>query len=207
MKYITGIILLMLLAGCETKYNIVDTGLASGDHTDKTMYEYLKSDSYNWDSIRLIIERAELTDLFEGRREGYEQFTFFGPVNHSIRRWMKDNDYDKVSRIPLRTCREMVMRHIVKGKRLMLDDIPFGTHGNGSQPGTGGMVLTGEMDNDFWIYAFRGSYNEVPGIGAVELYILSLTGDRLRIDIATSNLEMKNGTVMALNGTYLFGTL
>lgn len=206
MKYIIGIIIILTFIGCQTKYNIIDTGLANGKF-DGNMYEYLKSDSYNWDSIRLIIERAELVDLFEGHREGYEQITFFGPVNHSIRRWMIENDYNKVSKIPLKVCREMVMRHIVKNKRLMLDDIPIGTHGNGSEKGTGGMDLTGEIGNAFWIYAFRGSYENVPGIGALEVYILSLTGDKLRIDVATTNLEMNNGTVMALNGTYTFGTL
>lgn len=206
MKYITSLIVILTFIGCQTKYNIIDTGLANGKF-DGNMYEYLKSDSYNWDSIRLIIERAELVDLFEGHREGYEQITFFGPVNHSIRRWMRENDYDKVSKIPLKVCREMVLRHIVRNKRLMLGDIPPGTHGNGSEKGNGGMDLTGGMGNDFWIYTFRGSYNEVPGIGALEVYILSLTGDKLRIDVATTNLEMTNGTVMALNGTYLFGTL
>lgn len=206
MKYITGILFLLTAISCQTKYNIIDTGTANGKF-DGSMYEYLKSDSYNWDSIRLIIERADLTDLFEGQREGYSQITFFGPVNHSIRRWMIENDYSKISRIPLKVCREMVMRHIVRNQRLMLNDIPIGTHGDGSEQGTGGMILTGEMGNPFWIYAFRGSYEEVPGIGALEIHILSLSGDKLRIEVATTNLEMNNGTVMALNGTYLFGTL
>lgn len=206
MRYIMSIIVILTFIGCETKYNIIDTGLANGNFKGN-MYEFLKNDSYNWDSIRLIIERAELVDLFEGQREGYEQITFFGPVNHSIRRWMIENDYDRVRKIPLKVCREMVMRHIVRNKRLMLDDIPLGTHGNGSEPGNGGMYLTGEMGNQFWIYTFQGSYNEVPGIGALEIHILSRTGDKLRIDVATCNLETTTGTVMALNGTYIFGTL
>ena len=53
-----------VLSSC-TKYNFDDTGLANGKH-DMTMWEYFKSDSYNWDSLRVMTERAGLVSLFQG---------------------------------------------------------------------------------------------------------------------------------------------
>ena len=78
-------IVLLLIGGCSTNWNFENTGLAK-EHFDGNMYEYLRSDSYNWDSIRLIIERAELVPLFEGK----DPITFIGPTNHSVRKWMND---------------------------------------------------------------------------------------------------------------------
>ena len=52
------IVLLGLLVssfvGC-TKYNAVDTGLAQKKFPGN-MYEYLHSDSYNWDSLLMFID-------------------------------------------------------------------------------------------------------------------------------------------------------
>ena len=65
-KLLVTMIVLLLIGGCSTNWNFENTGLAK-EHFDGNMYEYLRSDSYNWDSIRLIIERAELVPLFEGK--------------------------------------------------------------------------------------------------------------------------------------------
>ena len=95
-KLLVTMIVLLLIGGCSTNWNFENTGLAK-EHFDGNMYEYLRSDSYNWDSIRLIIERAELVPLFEGN----DPITFIGPTNHSVRKWMNDkfinciNDIDK----------------------------------------------------------------------------------------------------------------
>lgn len=50
----------LLLAGCDNNY--IDTGLADGDH-DCSMYDYLLSDHSNWDSLVLVIQRADLVEL------------------------------------------------------------------------------------------------------------------------------------------------
>ena len=50
-----GIILVLLsLFSCETKYNYIDSGLANG-RFDGTMYDYLHSNSYDWDSTLLLV--------------------------------------------------------------------------------------------------------------------------------------------------------
>ena len=72
------IVLLGLLVssfvGC-TKYNAVDTGLAQKKFPGN-MYEYLHSDSYNWDSLLMFIDYLGLEEYFTGKKAGYEEITF-----------------------------------------------------------------------------------------------------------------------------------
>ena len=112
-KLIIGLLLATFWA-CNTKYNYIDTGISDGVH-DCSMLEYLKGDSYNWDTIVRVIERAGLTSLFEGEGPG-EQITFLGPTNHSIRNWMYDSAYIDVNSIPADTCKQLVLRHVTKGR-------------------------------------------------------------------------------------------
>lgn len=124
MKYIIFMAIFFLLMSCNTKYNIIDTGVANGKF-DGNMYEYLQSNSYDWDSTRLMIEKANLVDLFEGKRAGYEQITFFGPTNHSIRRYMIKEGISSVAEMDEEFCYKAIMECVVKGKH-MRDDIPRG---------------------------------------------------------------------------------
>lgn len=222
MKYIVFIGILFLLASCNTKYNIIDTGLVNGKF-DGNMYEYLQSNSYDWDSTRLMIEKADLVDLFEGKRTGYEQITFFGPTNHSIRRYMLDNKITSIAEMDKDFCYEMIMKCVVKGKH-MRDDIPSGKPAvneteyndwNEDEPGeesdkyqgTGGVIFTGETGNRFWTYSFQESYNQVAGVGAIVLYIVSLETGGTKIDVASTDIEPTNGVVHSLHYNFTLGDL
>lgn len=205
MKFILAIIILVTLFSCETKYNIIDTGLANGDH-HCSMYEYFKGDPSNWDSTRLMIDRAGLRDLFEGDHPDYDSITFFGPTNMPIRRWMIVQNYKKISDIPVEICKQEILRHVVKGIYLR-DDIARGVKGSGSEIGTGGQILTGGIGNEFWIYSFRETYYNVPDAGTVNLYILSLSDSRMKIDVASTNIRTYTGIVHSLSDYYTFGTL
>ena len=72
------------------------------------MYEYLHSDSYNWDSLLMFIDYLGLEEYFTGKKAGYEEITFFGPTNHSIRRKI----YDKFTWSP--TWQKVYVYHSVK---------------------------------------------------------------------------------------------
>lgn len=239
MKYIVFIGILFLLASCNTKFNIIDTGFVNGKF-DGNMYEYLQSNSYDWDSTRLMIEKADLVDLFEGKRTGYEQITFFGPTNHSIRRYMLDNKITSIAEMDKDFCYEMIMKCVVKGKH-MRDDIPSGKpavnetddndwsdddwtddneedndwnedeeepgEGSDKYQGTGGVVFTGETGNRFWIYSFQESYNQVAGVGAIVLYIVSLETGGTKIDVASTDIEPTNGVVHSLHYNFTLGDL
>lgn len=205
MKFILAIIILVTLFSCETKYNIIDTGLANGDH-HCSMYEYFKGDPDNWDSTRLMIDRAGLQELFEGDHPEYDSITFFGPTNMPIRRWMLVQKYKKISDIPVEICKQEILRHVVKGIYLR-DDIARGVKGEGSKIGTGGQILKGGIGNEFWIYSFREAYYGVPDAGTVNLYILSLSDSKMKIDVASTNIRTYTGIVHSLSDYYTFGTL
>ena len=101
-----GVILFMMLAlGSCTKWNYHDGGLSYGIH-DCSMWEYLHTQPYDWDSTIIMIEHAGLKELFEGQGE-HEQITFFGVTNLSILNYMLQNEYKKVTDIPVEDCKNI----------------------------------------------------------------------------------------------------
>ena len=204
MKNIGIILVLLSLFSCETKYNYIDSGLANG-RFDGTMYDYLHSNSYDWDSTLLLVERAGLEDLFQGKQAGYEKITFFGPTNLSILRWMIEQGYNAVREIPEATCRELILRHIVAGIHWR-DDIPRGEQGLGETQGKGGEVFTSAFGTKFWVYSFQDTYHDIPDVGPVYLYVTSFD-TRTQIDVASTDIETDNGVVHSLNYSYTFGQL
>ena len=141
-KLLSSIIVVMIclgLAGCDTKQNWWDSGISSPYH-DCSIMDYLRSDTANWGLTVVLIERAGLTPLFEGKDENYPEITFFAPPSFSILRhvWDEASGKDTGNQRPLTEeeknhperlvqaldpdwCREMVMRHVVKGKFLKAD--------------------------------------------------------------------------------------
>jgi len=75
-----GLLLLFvsLLCSCDTKQDWYDSGICSPYH-DCSIMEYLRGDTANWKLTVELIERAELTDLFEGNDPNYKEITFFAP--------------------------------------------------------------------------------------------------------------------------------
>ena len=71
-KILLAISIVLTIVSCTTDYNMNNTGLANGKF-DGTMYDYFHSDSYNWDSLIIMIDRDGLQDLFNGEVEGYEE--------------------------------------------------------------------------------------------------------------------------------------
>ena len=180
-KLLVTMIVLLLIGGCSTNWNFENTGLAK-EHFDGNMYEYLRSDSYNWDSIRLIIERAELVPLFEGK----DPITFIGPTNHSVRKWMNDKFI------------KIVKDHLFAGK-ILRDDIPQGKY----LTQEGGDVYTTLSGKSIWMGLFYEDYGNVVEGGVRVIY---LKGD-VTIDIASSNIQPTNGVVHSLSYNYVLGGL
>ena len=124
MKYILlSIFTIGILTSCDPKSNYIDTGISNGKH-DCSMLEYFHTSSYNWDSLLVMIQHAELESLFEGREPGYEQITFWGPTNHSIRRYMLDREITRISDMSKTFCKQIILMHVVK-KRIMKDEMNF----------------------------------------------------------------------------------
>ena len=205
-KILLAISIVLTIVSCTTDYNMNNTGLANGKF-DGTMYDYFHSDSYNWDSLIIMIDRAGLQDLFNGEVEGYEEITFWGPTNNSIRRWMLEGGTGvpkRVKDLSPEECRKYVMAHVVKGKT-MLNDIPRGTINMGSV--SGGMTMYGEDNkNEMWVYTEQLPYNGVIDVGAVIIKIRSMR-TLVDIDIASCNIEPTTGVVHSLHPNYTLGEL
>lgn len=69
------LVLWVVFTGCDNDF-YHDSGLADGKH-DCTVWEYLQTDHYNWDSVIVMIEHAGLKDVFDGTNPGFQQITFF----------------------------------------------------------------------------------------------------------------------------------
>lgn len=205
-KILLAISIVLTIVSCTTDYNMNNTGLANGKF-DGTMYDYFHSDSYNWDSLIIMIDRAGLQDLFNGEVEGYEEITFWGPTNNSIRRWMLEGGTGVPKRLKdlsPEECRKYVMAHVVKGKT-MLNDIPRGTINMGSV--SGGMTMYGEDNkNEMWVYTEQLPYNGVIDVGAVIIKIRSMR-TLVDIDIASCNIEPTTGVIHSLHPNYTLGVL
>ena len=200
-KILLAISIVLTIVSCTTDYNMNNTGLANGK------FDYFHSDSYNWDSLIIMIDRAGLQDLFNGEVEGYEEITFWGPTNNSIRRWMLEGGTGVPKRLKdlsPEECRKYVMAHVVKGKT-MLNDIPRGTINMGSV--SGGMTMYGEDNkNEMWVYTEQLPYNGVIDVGAVIIKIRSMR-TLVDIDIASCNIEPTTGVVHSLHPNYTLGEL
>lgn len=114
-----------IATGC-IQDNFWKSGVSNG-RFDGSLLEYMDAPghSYDWDSTVLMVRHAgeAMVRLFEGNDPDYPEITFFGPTNHSIRRYMLENDIERVEDMDPAWCAEVLKRHIVKGK-IYRADVP-----------------------------------------------------------------------------------
>lgn len=202
MKKIIYIVVLCLTLGMMsscTDYNFDDTGLANGKH-ETSMWDYFKTDSYNWSMLCEMAERAQLVSLFQGTSQYGKDFTFFGPTNHSIRRYLYKNGMTNVSEIPVSDCKKFILNCLLPHKHIMLDDFKTGTKSSdASNPiGKGGETFTMASGEKLWIYTFRESYDGVPNAGPLQIYLVSPTTTKTT-RVASCNIETQTGVVHSLD--------
>ena len=208
-KHITkGAIVVMVLCLCYcTKYNYINGGTANGIH-DCTMWEYFHTNSYDWDSTVVMIEHAGLKSLFDGTGE-YKQITFFGLTSNSILRYMLENNYERVTDIPVGKCQDIIQK-LVAPKRIMLNDVP---RGNRIQSGGGIESAFVEYDGlvfdcirgSLFLWTQRMAYNDIEDTGEIALYIASRNQDGTRNErVASTDIQTTNGVVHSLNYDFRF---
>lgn len=194
-----GVILLVAMASC-TKDGFTKTGISNG-RFDGNMLEYMRAHSYDWDSTVLMVEHAGLQSIFEGD----EKITFFGPTNHSIRRYMLQNGIERVSDMDAEFCRKTLLRHVLKGK-IMREEFPRGKYIQGKIVGEGGDIYTMMDGNEIWAFTRKGEYNDVAEMGATLLYVTSKEAAK-RITIASCDIEPDNGVVHSLGYDFTLGEM
>lgn len=197
---------LPLFISCDTKQDWIDTGVASPYH-DCSIMEYLRGDKYNWELTVEMIERAGLTDIFEGTNSDCKEITFFAPPSYSVLRYLWDNDMEAVSELSPEFCREMLLKHIVKGK-ILKSDIAYRNPDyliiDSKQNGGTEIVCLG--GNVLKAYVDKSSYNGVPDVGPETMFLYSLS-IRDNVPLATPDIQPLNGVVHALNYNYVLGKI
>ena len=207
LKYIfMGICVLVTFAACDTKQDWIDTGVASPYH-DCSIMEYLRRDKYNWELTVEMIERAGLTDLFEGNDPDYEEITFFALPSYSVLRYLWDNDMETVNELTPEFCREILLKHVVKGKVLKSGIAyrnPDYVITDAKQDGGTELVCLG--GNRLKAYVDKSSYGGVPDAGPETMYLYSFSV-RDHVPLATPDIQPLNGVVHALNYNYVLGRI
>lgn len=208
MKMVVKIVIIVLvfaITGC-TKFDFVDTGIADGRH-NTTMWEYFHTDSYNWDSLIVMVKHVDasfeaeikLQELFEGKSKYQNNVTFFGITNHSIRRYMLQKGYKTIMEIPAKNCYDFVLSSVLD-EVIMLDGfIPGKPSADVNNViGVGGKryhTLSGKM---LWIYTFRGDYEGVPDAGPIQIHIVSEDTQK-QTNVASSDIVTNSGVVHSLS--------
>lgn len=207
MKYIwVNLVLLLLLAGCDTKQNWIDTGVASPYH-DCSIMEYLRGDPYNWELTIEMIERADLTDMFEGEDLDHETITFFAPPSYSILRYLWDNDMESVSELTPEFCRQTILNHVVNGKYLKADIAYRDPDYLITDPNQdGGTALTTLGGRQLKAYVDKSEYAGVPDAGPETMYLYSFSA-YMQVPLATPDIQPLNGVVHALNYNFILGNI
>lgn len=207
------VVLMVVLGGSCTKYNYIDSGLADGIH-DCSMWDYFHTDGYDWDSTIVMIEHAGLKSLFDGTG-GYKEITFFGLTNHSIRRYILDNNAKlseddpgylrRVTDISPAKCKD-ILEKLVVPKRIMLKDVARGKRESliGSYKEADGEEVPC-VRGKLFLWTLRAKWQDVENVGAVSLYIASHNvvnaGNEI---VASTDIQTTNGIVQALNYDFKF---
>lgn len=198
------ILAISAMISCNTDYNYIDSGTCNGVH-DCTMWEYLQGDPYNWDSTCVMIEHAGLVDLFKGEEE-HKELMFFGPTSHSIRYFLYEYGYERISDLPSDWCKETILRHVVDTV-LLRDEVPTGeNYATLEGRRSGGIELTALGGNKIWLYTEHSSYEGVANAGPVILHLMSLD-NQSNIPIASTNIQTTTGVVHSLHYSYYFTNL
>lgn len=217
-RLILLLVVFSVMISCDTEQTVINTGVCD-PHFDGTIMEYLRArnDGY-WDLTIQMIERAGLTDLFEGRDANYPEITFFAPPSYAIQRFMLDSQKDKINEtnqiegeykmiedFTEEQCRNFILYHVIGKKHLKNSfDYKSKDHFISDELG-GGTDLTTLANNCLRAYLEQGTW-VVADVGAVSMGLYSLTTE-IEIPVATPDIQPTNGVIHALHTGYDFGNV
>lgn len=208
--YLPLCVLLLISSAC-TKYNFIEGG-DPVTHENETMWEYFKQQPYDWSLTMELIEHAGLKDIFDGTSKYGSDITFFGITNHSIRRYLYQQEEAKrnelgsavtvsVKDLPVDECKRWILSSIYP-KKLMLEEWPKGRPSSDPNVliGTGGKIFQMASGEKLWIYTYKIPYNNVPEMGPNKIHLVSLDENRQKsTSVASHNIVTKTGVVHALD--------
>lgn len=211
-KWMLIALLVMGIGGC-IQDNFWYSGISNGKF-EGNLLEYLEAPghSYDWDSTALMVHRAggEMERIFKGEDPDLKEITFLGLTNHSIRRYMLENNIERVADMNSEWCANVLKRHIVKGK-IYREDVPAGKPAtSGTAVGEGGINYTTLAGNRIHAYTFKAAYEGVEELGAIVLYITSLdssVGVKDFEEMASTNIEPDHCVVHSFKYDFTLGDM
>ena len=191
---------LLSFTGCDSNY--IDTGLANGNH-DCPMYEYFLSDHANWDSLVLLIERADLIELVSGKDPDHPQITMLGITNLSIKSTLLstlddggNQKYRCIADLPQALCRDLILSHTFDTRMLRTQ---FAPEIKGTQEG--GTVITTLSGREIRVYLKEGNEWGID-LGANAIGVEFKTPANIIADVASGDIQTVNGVVHSMAYTY-----
>ncbi|MEL4308645.1 hypothetical protein [Joostella sp. CR20] len=181
-----------------TKDNTIDSGVADGVLPDKTIYEYLLTDDYNWELTVEMIDHAGLTPLFNGEDANYDKIMFMGITSHSIRRWLYSQNLETIAETDPEVCKEILLNHVFTDV-LLRDEIPSRQDG--------GIFITSIGAAEIQLFT-EEEIDPVYGVGPVYVKFNSADGTTIRdAQIASADIQPSNGVVHSMHYDYLIDKL
>lgn len=200
----TIIIAISFLTTSCTKNNYIDTGICNGRY-DGNFMEYMEAHPYDWSLTLELIRFAgeDMVRLFEGNDPDHPEITFFGLTNHSIRRYLLQNDIKQVTDLDADWCRSLLLRHIVDGKYFR-NDFPAGKPSDYGTVGTGGITLTTLAGTQIWAFVVVQEKQGIVENASKPVSINFLNG-RGVFGIGSADIEPNNGVVHAIGYAFTLG--
>lgn len=189
------------MAACE-KDTFHDTGLADGVH-DCPAWEYMQKGHGNWDSVRIMIRKAGLVDLFDGKDAAHPEITVFGLTNLSIVQFLLKTTgeggeplYRCVADLPDALCREILLSYVIDGKHVRTD-FPYQVKGTLE----GGEVYKTLNGLDLRVFRIQGNWMGMPDIGGDGIGIHFLDSGH-QGNVASGDITTDNAIVHSLSTTF-----
>ncbi|WP_443937853.1 fasciclin domain-containing protein [Pedobacter sp. MW01-1-1] len=192
------IILLCTVFFSCTKDNTIDSGISNGTMPDKTIYQYMQGDTYNWDLTIQMIDHAGLTSLFKGEDSSHPKIMVLGLTSHSIRRWVYTKGKTEVTQMDPLECRRILLNHVFD-QVYFRKDIPSRE--------TGGVALKSIGGAEIRLFT-EEQVDPTYGIGPVLVKFTSKDGTSVvNAQIASADINPKNGVVHSMHYNYIIDAL
>jgi len=212
--YYIGFLLMLvtIVTSCQKKEDYFKDGGISKANYDGSIYDYLKSHPYWFDTVTYIIDQAGMREMFEE-----DTITFFSPTDDAVEVAMEAlNDYRythvedsvHIEDIDPHIWRYFLSMHVLKGKFLAKDFARVDPDNIYAYPGIDYFTSEGFIVNIGLVY---GDYKGVKDVAARIIRLTDITADPEHfrncpsVTVMTSDIQPQNGVLHVLNNSYALG--